>query len=302
MECPKCGSSNVDGVENCWNCGGPVKAASAFEAPPKAGIASAPGATPRIELRLGANAAALVEAASGSASEPDAPTSRPAPGLQPAYAGPGMAAFPAAYPFPPAGVLAAPAAPPGLPGAYLQQPIYATGGAQVGVLPPPPLTYPIVHPYAPTYRPGEVVAEHASFGWRLAAWALDTIILNVAGFIIGFPIGLAFGVAGAAKGMGEEQVANVANLIALPLSFLVTFLYCTALLAWRGQTVGMMACSLKVVKTDGMPIGFGTAVLRWICYFIAAMPCGLGLLWMIWDPESQGWHDKLAGTYVVRVP
>jgi len=159
-----------------------------------------------------------------------------------------------------------------------------------------------VQQYVPTYRPtGEVTVQHGGFAWRLAAWALDTVILNVAGFIIGLPMGIAAGVMGAANGMAEDDIVAMANLIALPLSLLVTFAYCTVLLAWRGQTVGMMACSLKVVHTDGMPIGFGTAVLRWICYFVAAMPCGLGLLWMIWDPECQGWHDKLARTYVVRV-
>jgi uncharacterized RDD family membrane protein YckC len=185
---------------------------------------------------------------------------------------------------------------------YSPEPAYAMGAPAAGILPPPPPTYPRVEPYVPTYcPPAETMVAHAGFGWRLAAWALDTVILNIAGFIIGFPIGLALGVMGAANGMAEQEIANMANVIVIPLSFLVTFLYCTVLLAWRGQTVGMMACSMKVVQTDGMPIGFGTAVLRYICYFVAAMPCGIGLLWMIWDPECQGWHDKLAKTYVVRV-
>jgi uncharacterized RDD family membrane protein YckC len=29
---------------------------------------------------------------------------------------------------------------------------------------------------------------------------------------------------------------------------------------------------------------------------------GLGALWIIRDPERQAWHDKIAGTYVVKVP
>jgi uncharacterized RDD family membrane protein YckC len=28
---------------------------------------------------------------------------------------------------------------------------------------------------------------------------------------------------------------------------------------------------------------------------------GLGLIWVAFDPKKQGWHDKLAGTIVVRV-
>jgi uncharacterized RDD family membrane protein YckC len=27
----------------------------------------------------------------------------------------------------------------------------------------------------------------------------------------------------------------------------------------------------------------------------------LGFLWIIWDQRKQGWHDKIANTYVVRV-
>jgi uncharacterized RDD family membrane protein YckC len=29
---------------------------------------------------------------------------------------------------------------------------------------------------------------------------------------------------------------------------------------------------------------------------------GLGFLWVMHDPQRQAWHDKVAGTYVVKVP
>lgn len=306
MDCPRCGCGNLERVQVCWNCKAPLDGASAAPEPPRAGVAPmrAPlvgtppeGSGVTTEPESGAKKAGLL-----SVPEPPAPPrANPATALpQPSYAQPQAGPPPTPYP-PPPGV-APPAAPnPALPGAYPPPPAYATAAPQGVALPPPPPTYPRVQPYVPTYRPtGEVTVEHAGFWWRLAAWALDTVILNIGGFIVGFPIGILCGMAGAANGMADEEVGAMANIIALPLSLLVTFAYCTVLLAWRGQTVGMMACSLKVVNTDGTPIGFGTAVLRWVCYFIAAMPCGLGLLWMIWDPESQGWHDKLAGTYVVR--
>ena len=39
----------------------------------------------------------------------------------------------------------------------------------------------------------------------------------------------------------------------------------------------------------------------WLIFI--AMPVGLlGFLWVAWDPRKQGWHDKLAGTYVVKRP
>jgi uncharacterized RDD family membrane protein YckC len=42
-------------------------------------------------------------------------------------------------------------------------------------------------------------------------------------------------------------------------------------------------------------------VLRYIGYFLSALPLYLGFLWALWDRRHQGFHDKLAGTTVVRV-
>ena len=296
MKCPECGSDNLDRALTCWRCDAPLTATSTPAAAPMAGL------VPVADAAMGQGADPLSLAAASAPSQP--PLSAGIVNLGMVGANPqyiqSLASAPP--PTPPTPQLGTAPPPLGFAGAYGQYPAYAAGAAQPGVLPAPPPTYPRVQPYVPTYRPREEpTVAHAGFLWRLAAWALDTLILNVAGFIIGFPIGVACGVMGAANGMSDDQMGNTANFIAMPLSVLVAFLYCTLLLVWRGQTVGMMACSLKVVHTDGMPIGFGTAALRWICYFIAALPCGLGLLWMLWDPESQGWHDKLAGTYVVRV-
>ncbi|MEO8407836.1 MAG: RDD family protein, partial [Oxalobacteraceae bacterium] len=35
-------------------------------------------------------------------------------------------------------------------------------------------------------------------------------------------------------------------------------------------------------------------------YFVSALPFCLGLIWVGLDKRKQGWHDKLAGTVVVR--
>ena len=44
----------------------------------------------------------------------------------------------------------------------------------------------------------------------------------------------------------------------------------------------------------------GQSIGRYLAYFLSTLPFGLGLLWVAWDPKKQGWHDKLAGTVVVR--
>ncbi|PIP08224.1 MAG: hypothetical protein COX51_04865, partial [Syntrophobacteraceae bacterium CG23_combo_of_CG06-09_8_20_14_all_50_8] len=46
---------------------------------------------------------------------------------------------------------------------------------------------------------------------------------------------------------------------------------------------------------------YGIAFLRWIGYFISALPLYIGFLWVAFDGKKQGWHDKLAGTVVILV-
>lgn len=59
-----------------------------------------------------------------------------------------------------------------------------------------------------------------------------------------------------------------------------------------------MAMGVKIFSTDGSPMTFWKAIAKYFGYFISG-PC-LGFLWIIWDEQKQGWHDKIAGTYVIR--
>jgi uncharacterized RDD family membrane protein YckC len=62
-----------------------------------------------------------------------------------------------------------------------------------------------------------------------------------------------------------------------------------------------MVVSAKIVdaKTGGKPTT-QQLVVRYLGYFVSTIPLGLGLLWVAFDPRKQGWHDKMAGTVVVR--
>ncbi len=74
-------------------------------------------------------------------------------------------------------------------------------------------------------------------------------------------------------------------------------------LSWGrgGQTPGKMLMGVRVVTRDGGDIGYGRAFLRWVGYFIALLPFGLGLIMVLIHPHRRGLHDLLAGTSVVRV-
>lgn len=68
----------------------------------------------------------------------------------------------------------------------------------------------------------------------------------------------------------------------------------------KGQTVGMRALNIKVVKTDGSQLDLVGAFLRYIGLFISIVCFFIGVIWAAFDAQKQGWHDKIAGTYVVR--
>ncbi len=71
----------------------------------------------------------------------------------------------------------------------------------------------------------------------------------------------------------------------------------------RGQTPGKMVARIIVVDSEGRVPGIAVAIPReMVGRFIAAVVVGLGLAWIAFDPKRQGWHDKIAGTYVVNKP
>lgn len=85
-------------------------------------------------------------------------------------------------------------------------------------------------------------------------------------------------------------------------SFVLLLVYRVALWSWKATTVGGIICGLQVVPMDGKPLAFTDALVRGLASILSAVAAGLGWLWILWDPERQAWHDKIAGTVVVRVP
>lgn len=69
-----------------------------------------------------------------------------------------------------------------------------------------------------------------------------------------------------------------------------------------GFTIGKAVLGLKIVKKDGTKIGFGRSIIRFFGYWISALPFFLGFFWVLWDANSRGWHDKIAGTQVLYIP
>jgi uncharacterized RDD family membrane protein YckC len=70
----------------------------------------------------------------------------------------------------------------------------------------------------------------------------------------------------------------------------------------KGTTIGGLVCNLKVVRLDGQPIDWSTSIVRALGCFLSTLILFLGFIWIAFDPNRQAWHDKIAGTVVVRSP
>ncbi len=70
----------------------------------------------------------------------------------------------------------------------------------------------------------------------------------------------------------------------------------------KGTTIGGIVFGLRVVRRDGRPIDWATAIVRALACFLSLVVAGLGFIWIAIDDEKQAWHDKIAGTVVVTMP
>ncbi len=70
---------------------------------------------------------------------------------------------------------------------------------------------------------------------------------------------------------------------------------------WRGgQTLGMRAWHMRVVRMDGSPLSWGDALKRHLAAILSCLALGLGFLWVLLDRDGMAWHDRLSGTRLVR--
>lgn len=70
---------------------------------------------------------------------------------------------------------------------------------------------------------------------------------------------------------------------------------------YKSTSPGKMFFSARIVDAEtGGDLTVKQCVVRYLGYFVSLVPLGLGFLWIAFDSRKQGWHDKLAGTVVVR--
>jgi uncharacterized RDD family membrane protein YckC len=85
------------------------------------------------------------------------------------------------------------------------------------------------------------------------------------------------------------------------ISWVLPAVATVAFWSWRQATPGKIAISARIVDaTTGDTPSVGQWLARYLGYFVAIIPVGLGMIWVAFDDRKQGWHDKLAHTVVVQ--
>lgn len=142
-----------------------------------------------------------------------------------------------------------------------------------------------------TYQP-----PLAGISTRLLAIILDTLVA----FAFMLP-GLAFIAYGF---LDPSHPSFVVVAFGVALSFVLSMaLVGVMFVMWaQGQSPGKRMLGLRVIKLDsGKPASFWRMVLReYIGKAISALICYLGYIWALLDSNKQTWHDKIAGTIVVK--
>lgn len=134
--------------------------------------------------------------------------------------------------------------------------------------------------------------EYVGFWARVGASLVDTLLI---GLVI-WPLLTAF--------YGWEYWTNPGadtGVLDLLISYVLPAVAVLAFWIARQATPGKMLLSARIVdaKTGGKPSN-RQLLARYLGYFVAMIPFFLGILWVGIDARKQGWHDKLAGTVVVR--
>jgi uncharacterized RDD family membrane protein YckC len=127
----------------------------------------------------------------------------------------------------------------------------------------------------PAVAIAEAAAPRAGFWIRIAALLIDTVLVGVVVSILDTP--------------GEIFLVGLAA-------------YGAVMWKLKGTTIGGIVCGLRIVRRDGAPLNWDTAIVRALGCFLSLVVAGLGFLWIVFDEDRQAWHDKIAGTLVVRSP
>ena len=135
-------------------------------------------------------------------------------------------------------------------------------------------------------------AEYVGFWARVGAALIDSVLL----LLIIVP--LLYWIYGPGYFVEPDMMGGAADLL---LNWVLPAVAVILFWVYRQATPGKIAIGARIVDArTGRPASTGQLVGRYLGYYVSMIPLCLGLIWVAFDARKQGWHDKLAGTVVVK--
>jgi len=144
---------------------------------------------------------------------------------------------------------------------------------------------------------------YAGFWIRVIAYLIDKIILwtfSLLFFVLGV---VALNTNTISHNFGEifHTLGSAFFLAYYATTTFITMFYFTYFHGTIGQTPGKKLLGIRVIQQSGAPMTLGVAFLRWVGYIVSGLVLYLGFIWVGLSSRKQGWHDIIAGTYVVKI-
>jgi uncharacterized RDD family membrane protein YckC len=143
-------------------------------------------------------------------------------------------------------------------------------------------------------KPEEFSLEYAGFWIRFGAALIDIIFLALILFIVRYDIII--------KSLSSRLPPTPYVAILALFVWIIHIVYFVVFWAWRGQTPGKMITGIKIIRTDSSPLTWQYALRRYFGLVVSTLILFIGFIWIAFDSHKQGLHDKIADTYVVKLP
>jgi uncharacterized RDD family membrane protein YckC len=139
----------------------------------------------------------------------------------------------------------------------------------------------------------EVVSgnHYAGFTKRLLAFIIDRVLIWMILYIV----------LGYARGFKLYSVSSLFSIQTIFIDLLIMVYFVVFETSSWQATPGKHFLNMRVVTEGYHTLSAENAAWRYIWKYLSALVLMLGFIWVIFDPRKQGWHDKLAHTYVIEI-
>lgn len=157
-----------------------------------------------------------------------------------------------------------------------------------------------------SYR-GNLRVRPAGFVSRLVAFIVDLVIISITTTVVLLGINEIITFFGIkiffnryiSYAVNAETISSIIRILIVISYYVFSILYFATFYSLVSYTPGKYLLGLRVVRTDGFRLGFWRSVARGVCYYLSALLLFMGFIWIIFDKNRQGLHDKIVGTVVI---